>query len=204
MKRLFALMLFIGLSLAAAAQTPLILDRSSFNYSTDNDSVIVSPTPFSFNTPQEGANMIWDYSNIQKGSTVSYGIFGNNTQRFLNFPLISVDGFEYITATRGYFSDSYYNINDQYYAWTASYVKPQSYFIGDLSGNENDTLSFPGGEYELETPSYYIKFPSTFQSAFSYNTKWLTDFVLTVTNFGINKANGQKKKYYSVSDSVVG
>ncbi len=111
---------------------------------------------------------------------------------------------ELITSDRGFYYNDYFELNEQHLAITGTGVRHQDYNIGSLSGNINDSLTFPEQTYQLPSPLYIIKFPSTYLSVVSTQSVRNFEFLLTVTNFGLNKVPGIKKSYYTSVDSVIG
>jgi hypothetical protein len=152
--------------------------------------------------PMHGANVLYDYSAL---------------------PMNSIDTIPYIPATRAGFTSytrfnysssglSGFQLISEYYtqktndgiAQTATFKIPQSFGIGAISGTATDSLIFPGGTNTLAQVPYDIKFPATYGSTWSANFKYVTEFALTVSGFGLNNAPGEQKQHVAFVDSVVG
>jgi len=154
-------------------------------------------------TPSLGENQTWDYSNLEQLTGIAVSNFEPsqnpdfpNSQYFLG----STIDMGNLQIPRKY----YYGITSQGYfcegATTAEYKMP----LQNITGNVNDSLIFPAQTDVWEPIKSYLEFPCTYPNQWNMAHVPITNFEITVTNFGLNKTPGVHKQYCSGSREVVG
>ncbi len=152
--------------------------------------------------PQHGENMIYDYSTFITTETDEIPYMPADRAGYTQFTRFNY-GFTLLGQIPLY--AEYYTHKDATGVYRGgSYKLPQSESVGAISGNNQDTLSFPGSDSFFENPNYLIKFPATFGSSWSSEFIFDIDFNLTVAAFGLNNVPGKRVQYCTQMDSVVG
>ena len=198
MKKSFTFLTAFAFVSLASAQLTLTSSNTPHNSTYEAEINIIS-NAF---VPQHGNNLTYDYSNV----TVS----GSNVIEFM--PAVRA-GFE--SSKRFFYGSAflggipllseYYTHKDETGMYrTGSYKTPQAVGLGALSGNNNDTVHFPGNNSVFDEPGYEIKFPASYGSNWVSNYLFDVHFNLTLTDFGLNATPGYRHQYCVHADTVVG
>ena len=132
--------------------------------------------------PAFGADIAYDYSDLitVEMETIPY------------YPATR-EGFEddtrfvYAISSLGplsLFSEFYTLKTEDGISRTGSYKLPQKVDLTLFTGNNTDTLSFPGNPSYFEEPKYILKYPVTYGSNWESTYYYTTEFEITVGAFG--------------------
>ncbi len=153
--------------------------------------------------PIEAENQIYDYSTLPNPT-------GNLT---VNFNPATREGFD--SFTRYFLGDAFLGdiaLESEYYSKkdatgimeVGSYKLPQNINLESITGNNLDFLNFPGGSNIFPIPFYTVMFPTSFGMSWSSDTHFQTDFLLTVTAFGLENTPGSQNQVATNTSEVVG
>ncbi|HMG16828.1 MAG TPA: T9SS type A sorting domain-containing protein [Saprospiraceae bacterium] len=207
MKRAITISLFLVLNAYLYGQTAITINASdipvptaAFNI-TDVTGLIPNPVPT--------ANFSWDYGTINSATTLTANYI---TETDPNYTALGIDVYQsgFKSLTTGLATNLGYNIFYEYdFNATAVddkaiYIDAQSYSLGALTGNTKDSLTFPAQGWLWNSPRRIMQFPFTDKSSWFSTSVRETDFNLTVSLAGLNKAPG--KHYYAIlrEDTIVG
>ena len=207
MYKFLTLIVFFLSGTILSAQSPLTITKQNFNIIPTNDSVysVVQTKLSGVSIPGEGANQLWDYSGLIKENIYYYNVYNSaDNSSFPNAFCTSDNNFEVIAVSRGYFYSEYQYLDDKGYYAKGIILENQSYYIGDLSQNPNDSMVAPKQTYTYPSERWLCKFPYTFGSATESKFVRETNYTLTLTAFGLTKTPSLKKAYITQSDSVTG
>jgi len=205
MKTLITFFAFIACFYFVYSQSkPIVLTKAQMSSTNKPDTLFSCSSDANVETPIEGEDLLWNYLNLKKNNSIPMGIEEYSDTAFPDCQYYAPELFEYLTNDKGFNYDAYYQFNDSYYGVSDLSVRQQIYPIGNLTGNLKDTLLFPEQKLKLETPLFNFKFPETFESSMAFESKYVFDFILSVTNYGINNAKGQKIVKFTVKDTIVG
>lgn len=154
------------------------------------------------NVPAQGANMTYNYTSLS-GSSVdtipykpatrngftSFTRFNYGSSNLNNIPL---------------YSEYYSRLDASGLARVGSYKLEQKVALGTITGNNSDTLKFPGNASIFSQPAYEIQFPATYGDHWSSDYVYTTNFQLTVSAFGLSNTPGYQKEDVHQEDSIVG
>lgn len=152
--------------------------------------------------PQHGNNVTYDYSNVTT----------SNSDMIPYMPAVragfeSSTRFSYGSTPLGgipLFSEYYTHKDATGIHRTGSYKLPQAVGLGTLSGNNSDTVHFPGNNSIFANPVYDIKFPASYGSTWESSYMFDVDFNLTISAFGLNGTPGYRHQHCLKTDTVVG
>jgi hypothetical protein len=164
---------------------------------TDNRRVVESDIPL----PVHGADISYDYSGLLSDSILSVQFKAADDSVFT-----SATRFNYGTASLGPIE----MINMYYTEKTSagifrvgSYKLRQREGLGAVSGNQADSLNFPGSYAVFEAPVFDLKFPAVYGDVWSTDFVSRTEYELTVMP-NLNKVPGLIVQHTIKDNSVVG
>ena len=207
MSKSFLTIVFILSISVLTAQNPLIITKQNFVISPDNDTVysVVKSTLSGITVPKTGANQLWDYSNLTKEDIYYIDPYlPPDKPGFTDAFCASDKNFEVIAVSRGYFYKEYMYLDDNGYYAKGITLDNQSYFIGDLTMNQNDSMVAPEQSWTYPSVRWAYKFPLTYGDVTVSNFMRATNYTLTLTAFGLSKVPSLKKAYITQNDSILG
>lgn len=190
----------VALSLAFVSSAQLTLSSGNTPHSPSYEA---DRNIFSGGTvPLHGNNMTYDYSNVST----------SNSDMIPYMPAVrtgfeSSTRFSYGSASLGgipLFSEYYTHKDETGIYRTGSYKLPQAVGLGTLSGNNSDTVHFPGNNSIFANPVYDIKFPASYGSTWESSYMFDVDFNLTISAFGLNGTPGYRHQHCLKTDTVIG
>ncbi|RYD71779.1 MAG: T9SS type A sorting domain-containing protein [Sphingobacteriales bacterium] len=190
----------IAFFLNANAQITLNQSNVTFSAREVNRTAIAVD---SFTNPQAGTNQSWDYGKLKLIGEDPFTYLPSTNSGFSN-SAITESAVDPIVTGRFVNYDNYLDANANGLMLAGYAADYQVYPIGDLTGNASDTFYIPMQTQVYANPMYNLKFPTTSTSMWTNDTRWVLNFMLTVTNFGLNKVPGSKVSNYSRKDEVKG
>jgi len=195
------LFIFASMCFAFSVSAQITLTQNDVSHSSSY-SFIRHFNTSGITIPTHGTNITYDYSSLG-GSTVDTIPYMPATRTsFTGFTRFSY-GAAFLSSIPLY-SEYYTHMDANGLASVGSYKLEQSVGIGIATGNNSDTLSFPGNATIFTSPAYDIKFPATYESEWTSDYFYHTDFLLTVSAFSLNNTPGFQKQYLNQTDSIVG
>lgn len=198
----YALTLFFAVCSTAFGQVTITYENFTREVAFI-DSVYSALVPQAYPLPSEGADQVWDYSNIQGTNLIDFEYLDASSDT--DFPNafnkrkrpLFFQGFE-IDAT-------YYDFKDQngWYEMGNS-IKAVAYNIATISGGANDTLFFPENIDLYDGKTSSLEFPITYQSSWSGTRKETIPYELTVAAFGLQNTPGERVRTVTDSRDIVG
>lgn len=155
--------------------------------------------------PAGGANKNWDYSaatNVGVPYKYSYQPYDFNPNfsgavatRFYSSGLGPI----VITGTRAYYGQDNSKMIDMGFE-----IAAQSFSIGSISGNNNDTLKILNSVNNFGTSARIYNFPLNYTDGYASSNKATTDFILSVSVFNIFNTPGEIVQTVANKDTVLG
>ena len=109
-----------------------------------------------------------------------------------------------LTGDVGYSTDLEFDFNPNGVDEVGIYVYAQAYGLQTYTGASTDSLKFPAQAILFDSPRRFLKFPATAGTAWSWSSRRVVDFNLTVGSAGLNNTPGQHIFTVSGSDEIAG
>lgn len=198
MKKSITSVLALAIVSAASAQLTLTSANTPHSPSYEDDRNIFTNA----GAPEHGESMEYDYSNIITSSSDVIPYMPAERSGFEGFTRFSYGS----TLLGGIplFSEYYTHKDATGIYRTGSYKLPQDVGLGTITGNDSDTLNFPGNNSIFENPAFDILYPASYGSTWESEFLFEVHFNLTVAAFGLNNVPGYRLQYCQQTDSVVG
>lgn len=193
----------LSLAFHLQAQTPITLQASDVPIPTAPFNILSLPTT-GLPATSIGSNQSWNYSSFV-GNNPSQNVYEAETDPF--FTAAGIDVF--LDGTKSFNTSFIYNIANE---WDFNnngvddkgyYVYAQDYSLSSITGNNADSLFIPEQKYILNTPRKILAYPCTFQSAWSSDSRRVTQFKLNVAGYGLNQAPAEHAYHMIRKDSIV-
>lgn len=156
-------------------------------------------------TPTMGATQTWDYSSYSSSTMLTNDYVTETDPYFTNTGVdVYFNAFKNLTANLGYDISYELDFNANKVEDKGLYVYSQGYTVGNLTGNNADSITFPAQGYNSVPARTIMQFPYTLNSAWHSTSRRSVDFNLTVTAYGLNKTPGKQAYYFVENDSVAG
>lgn len=167
------------------------------------DSVYSSILPQAYPLPTEGADQLWDYSNIAGTNLFEFEYLDASSET--DFPnafnkrnlTLFFQGFEIAgTLFDSLDEDGWYEMGRR--------TEAVAHSITTLTGGANDTLFFPFNIDLFGERADFLEFPATYQSSWTGTYVETTPFELTVAGFGLQNTPGEQLRTITDSREIVG
>ncbi len=196
---------FVVLSGFAIAQVPMVMDSSNHKVRATSSGVYQYLIQ-EFDLIRGGvdidiASAIQIESTEQSVADLSY--YKSEHASFPN-ALTTLNAFTYITPSRGFNSDSYYQQSKAgFYEVAMDKSEREGFDISALSGGSGDSLIIPKQTMVLNSPRMVLKYPATYRSAWTsqYSVRALAS--LSVAAFGLKNAPMTVVNNWTFRDSIV-
>ena len=201
MKRFFTLSFYMLITGFAFGQITITADEvpiPSVPYNMDDvTGFIPNPIPT--------ADFTWDYGTIEGNAPFTVTYYEETLQAFVDAGIdVFLPGFKSLTSQLGYNTDAEIDFNMDAVEDKGGYVSYQAYPLSALTGNPNDSIFFPEQGWLWGSPKVIMKFPFTYQDSWSSISGRQTNFQITVTQAGLNKANAMHIYYIVRHDTIAG
>ncbi len=204
MRKLYTLV-FLS-SGALFAQTTI--SDSHFDIAITPDSThfnaISVPSSITIPSPQRGADLHWDFTNLPSGSSVKTSHFPDDNNP--NFP--NATSYREYNPSLGPLSiensKEYYRKNNNGYYHLGFETQANAYGIGAISGSADDTLYALYSYNYNDTVTPILRYPLEFGDNFESSVVNNTEFELTVNALMLNRQEITLSQTRSTNDSVVG
>lgn len=189
---------------ALNAQTTIPSGALSIPVLPDTNKSIIIANASSLAVPTRGANQNWNYSNVTGGTPSRFWfVQPDNNPNFPNATALDIYNPSLGALTLNN-SRAYYQVNANGIFYLGFQAAAGSYSIAGATGNNADSLKALISVNALSTPSQTVKLPLNFGDSWSRSYVVNSDFLLTVTAFGLINVPVQVKQYITGTDSVVG
>ncbi len=172
-----------------SANSQIVLTESNTLHSatyTQSRDYVFSNVPL----PTEGADQVYDFSDMSLPT-------GSITAPFLPATRPGfTDYTRYLEGNTGLgpidLTAEYYTLKDANGIYEiGTYTLPQVTPLTTITGNPNDFIEFPGNASIFSTPVNILSFPHTYETSFTANYEYSTEFELTVAAFGLAATPGE-------------
>ncbi len=201
MKKKITILSMLALSVHGFAQTPITL--TSVN--TPIPTIFNSLEMENFNPAELGSNLVWDFSNL---SPLDPSGFEYSVETIPFYTSVGIE--RYSSASKSFNADFGYNIYNEFDFSTNGLddkglnIPAQGYSLGAMTGDNNDSLTFPEQDYILSSPRRIIQFPMTANSSWSTQCPKVGNFFLKIAAYGLNNTPSQHRYTIHRTDSIVG
>lgn len=160
----------------------------------------VSKVP-SFGT---GSNAQWDMSAATISSTTPSGILYTQLTSGEFADKYSAELFEYLTPSRGMYVNFIYDYKGSGISEIGYTVAPQTYAIGDLTGNMADSLFITEQSAMFDTPRFLLPFPCTEGTAVTSGYDYRLTSQISLASYNLNKVPFERLSATVQYDTVIG
>lgn len=189
--------------LVMPAYAQLVIEYDNFPKPESYDVFRFEANTANIQIPAGGEDQLWDYSNLQIiDSTMSIFLSAEGDTTFV--------GAKYITPRELIFQGFTYNsfvyeaIDENGIYELGRLPQDTSFSITPISGGQNDIIRFVGTPLPFEGRLDLIKFPLSYQDAWTESFTENTIFELTVAGFGLNMVPGSRKRTTTQTRTVIG
>ncbi len=187
------------------AQTPITINASDIPIpGTFN---IMSLTAANPPAATVGTNQNWDYSTFSTTNT-STNVYEPETDPFFTNAGVDVyyNSFKTLSPSLalGYNMSFEFDFNANAVEDKGLYVYAGSYTLGNITGNNNDSLKIPTQKQLFNQSRKVFQFPATANSAWTSSSRSAVDFTITAAAFGLNNTPAKHVFHYTRKDSVIG
>lgn len=198
------LALFLLVAVAAVGQAPFTITAANFPVYQLQSQSVAQPNSAAVNiTPS--ANGYWDISSIH-GTDYAVNNYVPETDPFYTSQGVDVyiDAFKSLIPGLGYGVYYEYDFNNQGVFEEAIYVSDQRYGLGALTGNNADSIIIPFQTKFFATPRQVMKFPATYLTGWSSNSRRVVDMKLSIAAAGLNQTPTLHVYNTTRTDTIIG
>lgn len=193
--------LFLGITTFSLAQ--ITLNREDYPLQPNDTVYTRILAPFSVAIPEEGENLVWDYTNMEFAQQV-----GNieNAGSHPNFPNANIVEMVNLTFVGSVGQETHFieELDEEGHKVVGREVFPAQSDLVFLTASFTDSLNFLGRIDEYKEPLYIVKFPLNYQDTFFSNFTIITPFELTLPFIGFNQAYSEQVAHLSYEYEVSG
>lgn len=189
MRQIILLFIVLIIALNTTAQITITVADYPMNIAAnaDNISEFTNVNIVGTALPQQGQNMVWDYSNISTSNNFM------NTYNFSSNAPIPNSNFKKTTTYRLAFTPfsflgvNYYNYDATGFSQTGFETFLDTVTLGYITGNFNDSLYLLGSNYINNPPIYDIKFPCNFGDFDDFTVQDTFKYQATINSLNFDK-----------------
>ncbi len=186
-------------------QAQITLNQASYTstYLNTTDSFLGSVTGSTFPNFAPATNGSWDMTNAVSVTKISSTYHGSayssgfSTAQYADGVVASFPPFTIPESAQ-------YGISSTGFLEYGLRVERQPHQLTGGGFTATDSLVFDAQNIAYSNPRYVLKFPATYQSAWTSTYQTDFNFHLTVAAYSINDVPGYQRQYVAVQDSVIG
>jgi len=200
-----SILLLLAMLLASPFFAQITFERPDYNFTTEGGTIVswnMATDGVMF--PEEGANVVWDYSAQALSSSYSY-----SKEPLVSDPLFTdanlvemSSGLALNLVEQGV--NFYERLDQDGYKVVGRSTAALSVPAQTITGGANDTISFLGSSNLYEEPLYYVKFPMNYEDTWDTEINIEGNYLMTVAAFGLNHVPASSIYNYKETKDVAG
>ena len=201
MFRLFLFIITCCLTLPLSSQ--ITLTRADYALQPDDTIFSRILVPDSIPLPGEGADQLWDFSDVPFAQQVGNIENAGTHPDFPDANIVEMVEVQFVTTVS---QETHFieQLDDEGHRVVGREVFPATIALAALTGGEFDTIKFTSNVDVYEDPLYLVRFPLNYQDTFSSTFTIRTPFNLTLPIIGLENAPSSQQATISNQYEVSG